>query len=107
MRLAPEQRASLEALMKRHNAEARNLGAKIVRLERELDRLFADRKATPALVDARLAEIGAAQARVRGSHLKTHLEATALLTPDQVAKYDAVRGYSPGSAPAHPRRHAH
>ena len=98
--LSSDQRAAMESLMKRHKAEARELGAEVVRLERELDALFAQTKATPVLVDAKLAEIGAAQARYRGSHLKTHIEATKLLTPDQVARYDALRGYT--AAPAAP-----
>jgi Spy/CpxP family protein refolding chaperone len=97
--LSPDQRAAMESLVTRHKAEARDLGAEVVRLERELDALFAHAKATPGLVDAKLAEIGAAQARYRGSHLKTHIEATKLLTPDQVARYDALRGYT-GAAPA-------
>ena len=109
--LSPPQRAAMESLMKRHKAEARELGAEVVRLERELDRLFAERRATTALVDAQLAELATAQAQYRGSHLKTHLEATKLLSPEQVARYDALRGYT-GAAPAgrsggdnHPRGH--
>lgn len=42
---------------------------------------------------AALAQIGAAQARVRGSHLKTHIEATALMTPAQIERYARLRGY--------------
>jgi hypothetical protein len=100
----------MESLMKRHKAEARELGAEVVRLERDLDALFAQTKATPGLVDAKLAEIGAAQARYRGSHLKTHIEATKLLTPDQVARYDALRGYTAapaGRSGGHGQGHKH
>jgi hypothetical protein len=79
--------------MARHKEEARVLGAEVVRLERELDALFAGRTATAASVDAQLARIGSAQARVRGSHLKTHIEATALMTPEQVERYARLRGY--------------
>jgi hypothetical protein len=91
--LSPQQRASLTDLMSRHKQEARTLGADVVRLERELDALFAGRSATAAGVDARLAQIGAAQARVRGSHLKTHIETTALMTPAQIERYAQLRGY--------------
>jgi Spy/CpxP family protein refolding chaperone len=91
--LSDEQRTRLEALMHAHKREARQLGTDVVRLERELDRLFAQRSATAPAVDAKLAEIGAAQAKVRGSHLRTHLEATALLTPEQVERYVRLRGY--------------
>ena len=96
--LSSDQRAAMESLMKRHKAEARELGAEVVRLERQLDALFAQKKAAAGPVDATLAEIGAAQARYRGSHLKTHIEATKLLTPDQIARYDALRGYAAASA---------
>jgi hypothetical protein len=91
--LTPAQRGDLQALMARHKREARALGAEVVRLERELDALFATRAATAGEVDARLAQIGAAQARVRGSHLRAHLEATALMTPTQVERYAQLRGY--------------
>jgi hypothetical protein len=64
-----------------------------VRLERELDALFSSRSATAAGVDGQLAQIGAAQARVRGSHLKTHIEAAALMTPAQIERYAQLRGY--------------
>jgi Spy/CpxP family protein refolding chaperone len=99
--LSAAQRAAMAALMKRHKVEARELGAEVVRFERELDALFAQRKATPALVDAKLAEIGAAHARLRGSHLKAHLEATGFLAPDQIARYDALRGYTGAAATGH------
>jgi hypothetical protein len=66
--LTPEQRAAMASLMKTHKAEARQLGAEVVRLERELDALFAERRATPEMVDEKLAEVAAAHARYRGSH---------------------------------------
>jgi hypothetical protein len=91
--LSPQQRASLTLLMSRHKQEARALGAEVVRLERELDALFSSRSATAAGVDGQLAQIGAAQARVRGSHLKTHIEAAALMTPAQIERYAQLRGY--------------
>jgi Spy/CpxP family protein refolding chaperone len=97
--LSAEQRAAMASLMRRHKAEARELGAEVVRLERELDALFAHGKATAELVDAKLTRLGAAQARYRGSHLKTHIEATKLLTPEQIARYDGLRGY-PGTSAA-------
>jgi Spy/CpxP family protein refolding chaperone len=91
--LTTSQRDALADLMRRHKEEARALGAEVVRLEGELDALFAQKRATADAVDRKLAEIGTAQARVRGSHLKTHIEATALLTPAQVERYVVLRGY--------------
>ena len=91
--LSAAQRDGLANLMARHKLEVRALGAEVVELERQLDALFAGRKATAAAVDEKLARIGAATARVRGSHLKTHIEATALMTPGQIERYAQLRGY--------------
>jgi Spy/CpxP family protein refolding chaperone len=66
----------------------------LVRLERELERLFAQRQADEAAIDAGLARIAQAHAKVRGSHLKTHLATTRLLEPAQVARYAELRGYA-------------
>ncbi|APV50373.1 hypothetical protein BWI17_12115 [Betaproteobacteria bacterium GR16-43] len=94
LRLTPAQKSAIEALLKSHKAEASTLGVELVRQERELDRLFAERRADEAGVDARLAQIAAAQAKVRASHLKAHLETTRLLEPSQIERYAAMRGYA-------------
>jgi len=93
LRLAPAQKTAIEALLKAHKAEAAALGTGLVRLERELDRLFAERRADEAAVDAKLAQIAAVQAKVRASHLKAHLATTRLLDAGQVARYADLRGY--------------
>jgi hypothetical protein len=93
LELTAPQREALTRLMQRHKAEARDLGAELVALERELDGLFASRTATPSQVDAVLHRIGEKTAALRGSHLKTHIEAAAILTPSQIERYTALRGY--------------
>jgi Spy/CpxP family protein refolding chaperone len=91
--LTTAQREALEALMLSHKQEARQLGADVVRLEKELDALFASRAATPVAIDAKVAQIAAANGRVRASHLKTHLKTAELLSAEQVERYNAARGY--------------
>ena len=91
--LSAEQRESLTQLMHHHKAEARALGERIVALERELDALFAKGRATAPDVERLSVAIGEAQGRLRADHLKTHLQATALLTPEQVDQYVKARGY--------------
>lgn len=103
--LTPGQRERLEGLMKRHKAEARELGARVVSLERELDRLFATRSVDERSLERVLLEIAQAQARLRGSHLKAHLETTALLTPEQVQAYAKARGYGEAGAGQGGHRH--
>jgi Spy/CpxP family protein refolding chaperone len=91
--LTPQQSAATRELMQRHKAQARTLGAQLVEAERQLDLAFSARRATPDEVERLTGAIGALQARIRAEHLRTHLAQTALLTPEQVAKDPALRGY--------------
>ena len=101
LRLTPEQRERLAQLVQRHKAEARRLGERVIATERELDALFAKRDATPEAVERVSAEWGLASAKLRAEHLKTHLETTRLLTPQQVERYVELRGYGSPSAARH------
>jgi hypothetical protein len=101
--LDARQREATAQLMQSHKAEARALGAQVVDAERALDRAFASRTATPEGVAAHTQRIAQLQARLRASHLETHLAQTALLAPQQVAKYQVLRGYA--QAPATHRSH--
>jgi Spy/CpxP family protein refolding chaperone len=92
--LSEAQREQSRSLMDRHKAEVRRLGAELVDAERELDTLFRTRRATPERVAALTGAIGTLQARIRASHLITHIEQTRVLRPEQVAAYDRVRGYA-------------
>lgn len=108
LELTPLQKETLALLMARHKAEARALGADVVRLEAELDALFASGKPVRESVEAKAAEIGVAQGRYRASHLTTHIETARLMTAEQIARYDGLRGYT-GAAPGagHRTGHAH
>jgi hypothetical protein len=65
------------------------------------------REATPEAVSAAVARSAEIHARIRASHLVTHIEQTRLLEPAQVDKYAALRGYTGGgaTAPAHHKHH--
>lgn len=104
LRLTPQQRQATQALMDAHKAEARALGAQVLEAERELDRAFAQKTITEAEVARHTARIAELQARLRAAHLRTHLQQAALLTPQQVAQYQSLRGYT-AAAPAHQGKH--
>jgi hypothetical protein len=92
--LSAEQARRSQVLMDRHKAEVRELGAQLVALERELDRLFAVGAHVDGAEASRLAEaIGFMGGRIRASHLRTHIEQTALLSAAQVERYNRLRGY--------------
>jgi hypothetical protein len=91
--LSPEQRASIAALFEAMKAEAVVLGEKLIAQEAELDRLFAGRSVTPDSLRSATGAIGAIQAELRHAHLKYHLSAAALVSPEQTRRYIEVRGY--------------
>jgi Spy/CpxP family protein refolding chaperone len=100
--LTPDQRAATQDLFARMSADARRIGAAILAAEQALDRDFAARRIDDAALQVKLAEIGALSGELRFIHLRTHLAQAALLTPEQIRQYDALRGYADGAAkPAH------
>lgn len=92
--LSDAQRARVRSAFDRMHAEAVRLGALVVELERELDRAFADLQASPPEVERLTIEIGEARGRLRATHLVAHLETAEALTPEQIARYGRLRGYS-------------
>ena len=96
--LSGEQRSASDALMRKHKAAAREIGKELVAAERGLDAAFAGRTIDAARLSVLTREIGLKQAQLREEHLRTHLEQTALLTPEQVNRYAQLRGYA--DAPA-------
>lgn len=92
--LTPHQLAATRELMHRHKEEVRVLGGRLVEAERRLDAVFREQRATEAEVARLTAEIGELQARIRTSHLQTHLAQRRLLSEEQVAAYSRLRGYS-------------
>ena len=76
--------------------EAIRLGEQVIADETALDRLFAEKRATAATLDAASATVGGSQAALRAAHLRYHPDMVVVLTPDQVARYAALRGYAGG-----------
>jgi Spy/CpxP family protein refolding chaperone len=92
--LSDAQAKETKSLMQRHKAAVRALGKRLVDEERNLDEQFAFRTITAQALDAQVSKIALIQAQIRAEHLRTHIEQTALLTKDQINKYNQLRGYS-------------
>ncbi len=91
--LTQAQRAATQDLFARMKSAAIDAGEDYVSAERDLDRLFASKKALPQQLTEALNRLAQAQAKLRGTHLQAHLEQVRILTPEQVAKYNTLRGY--------------
>jgi Spy/CpxP family protein refolding chaperone len=94
--LTPEQEAETRRLFARMQSEAVPLGEAVVAREGELEHLFASGVADEATLRAVVAEAARLRGELRFTHLKYHLAMRRLLSPAQVAAYDAARGYAPG-----------
>ena len=91
--LSPEQRSRTQALFDRMQQEAKALGEDVIAAERELDSLFRDRKADAGNLAAATARAAQAQGRLREAHLRYHLAMMEVLSAEQVARYNLLRGY--------------
>ena len=94
LKLTDAQKRRTEAIRKAMLEDAISLGKRIVEKEAELDQLFASGAIDNAKLDSALAEIGRLQSTLRAIHLRAHLEQKQILTPEQVTKYDELRGYA-------------
>ena len=105
--LTPDQTAALTRVFAAMKSAAIPLGEKIIERETALDRLFTGQHATTESVRALTVEIGQLQGELRAVHLNAHVATVALLTPAQVARYNAARGYTTSQpiAPAPARPH--
>jgi hypothetical protein len=101
LELSPDQRAAVKALFESMKAEALPLGSKLIEQERDLESKFANRTINPDSLAASTASIAATQGVLRETHLKYHLSTVALLTPDQMKHYAALRGYGGHSTDHH------
>jgi hypothetical protein len=99
LQLSAEQRSATLRLMDAHKAEARNIGARLIEAERRLEDLFRGGVATEKSLAEAVALAAVAQGEYRLAHLETHRRMRALLSDEQVARYDTLRGY--GAAPSH------
>jgi Spy/CpxP family protein refolding chaperone len=95
--LTDDQVQKVQAIYARMNASAKSLGAQMIAREQNLDQLFATSHVTADRVTAETEALGELQGHLRSVHLTAHLEMRPLLTPEQIANYQQLRGY--GDAP--------
>lgn len=91
--LSPAQREGTQALFEAMRREASTLGEELIAAERELDSLFRERRAGAESLASATSKAAAAQGRLREAHLRYHLAMVDLLTPEQIAEYNRLRGY--------------
>jgi Spy/CpxP family protein refolding chaperone len=113
LELTDRQKVETQSVYDAMSAVAKRSGAAIVAKEAELDALYASGQAAPGAIKDLVTELARLQAEFRYAHLNAHLAMRAILTPEQIARYDEMRGYtatasaspSTEAAPAHQHMH--
>lgn len=103
--LTADQKSRIQSLFDAMKAEAVPLGAKLLDQEATLDRQFASHAITAETLKSQTAQIGVTQAQLRNTHLKYHLQTAQILTPDQMRRYSALRGYDSMAPMQHDHQH--
>ena len=107
LHLSKKQFSKTKEIYNRMHEEAVRLGKLIVGREKIVDGLFAEQKIDEIQLQSLISEIARAQGELRFTHLKAHLEMKRVLSPEQIDKYDKLRGYKSSRGKDSHRHHQH
>jgi Spy/CpxP family protein refolding chaperone len=103
LNLGRAERERTQALFEAMLAETIPLGEQLIRQETDLDRLFASKAITPESLAGATSTIGETLGALRAAHLRYHLIMMDVLTPEQVRRYNELRGYGADRTSPHSR----
>lgn len=107
LELTTDQKQHTQALFHAMEEKAIALGRTLVQEEQALDKAFAEKIITPAMLEQALQRIAALQAQIRHTHLHAHLAQVQVLTSEQITRYAALRGYTAGGKTNQHGSHRH
>ena len=91
--LSVQQKAEIQTLFNKMNAEAIVLGKSLIALETELNKGFSEGTINQEKLGLLVDDIAKVRAELRLSHLSTHLKTPEILTKHQLVLYNKLRGY--------------
>lgn len=77
------------------------LGDQLLNAEAALEAAFRDRAISQVKLSDLTLQAGALHAQLRAAHLGAHIQATALLMPQKIHRYQVLRGYAGNDAGGH------
>lgn len=92
--LTPEQHTNITAIFQRMKEHAQELGEQIIVAEETLSRRFEHEHIDSTTVESSTAQIARIYGELRYVHLAAHLAVKGILTNEQIAAYDRLRGYA-------------
>lgn len=103
--LTDAQRTATESLYAGMRERAQPIGMKIIEAEHDLDQAFVNGTINPIELRYKVGAIATLQGELRAVHLEVHLAQRALLTLEQISRYNMLRGYSGNRPPHGSQRH--
>jgi hypothetical protein len=97
--LSPEQVAAIETIYAQMQAQAIVAGERLIAAEAAIEARFREGNLSPEVLRELIDESAAARAELRYVHLLRHLETPPLLTAQQIARYNTLRGYDSNNDP--------
>ena len=107
LQLSDEQRRKTQMVFEAMRTEAVRLGQQLIDRERHLDTLFAAGTISEAQLEQLVAALATIHGQLRAVHLRAHLAQRTILTPEQLRRYDALRGYDASSQQTTQPHHGH
>jgi Spy/CpxP family protein refolding chaperone len=105
--LSETQRAETQQIYDRMYQEAVRLGNLLIAKESELEHLFASNEIDASTLQGVVQAIAQLQGELRIAHLQAHLDVKHILSPDQITRYDVLRGYRASGQADVPSAHQH
>jgi hypothetical protein len=102
--LTHSQVAAITKLYNQMKLRAIQHGTQLIALERQLGRNFRNGSVTSSTLRISLQRIAQVRAELRYTHLSTHLKTPQILSKEQIAKYNKLRGYAHSDPCANPPR---
>lgn len=103
--LSADQVAEIEAVFEEMQAKAVEEGKRLIAREKALDEAFRTRSVTEDSLRRMVADIEQSRSQLRYIHLSVHLDTIAILSEQQVARYNELRGYTSASCSQVPDGH--
>jgi hypothetical protein len=94
--LSGDQVSAIEAIFRKMQREAQEAGERFIAAEAAIEAAFRERKLSPDRLRVLIDSSADARAELRFIHLSRHLETLPLLSTEQVARYNVLRGYAGG-----------
>lgn len=103
--LSAPQTDAVQRLFEAMRAQAIAAGKRLIEAEAAIEQAFASRKVDHDSLRGLLGEAESARTELRFIHLSRHYETAALLRPEQIARYNVLRGYADDPCDAAPEGH--